>query len=337
MEVARWFVRDEKRQERLKAQLGAKWLSFYLGAVGLFADLAGEPDTALTYNLSCEAIDRQARDRIGRLRDAVRHATDALEVAIRVEADDEIRDRHAFLAFAASLRGELEMPAKAFAEANIIEGRLYGEKLCSVRGIWWAEYLLRSGQTTCARKLTMHNRELCGRNRWQGSVARCEWMLGWLDVVETHWTSARNHLDHAEATFTRGHMIHELARVHLTRAACHLGERHLEPALAACERALDLAAPRKFRLIHSDALVLRARIALVSGDAATARNDAESALQIAEPSEYAWAERDACEVLAQAWGSLVNVTEAARYAHRAAILNHRLIPTAEIRGLSPQF
>lgn len=101
-------------------------------------------------------------------------------------------------------------------------------------------------------------------------------------------------------------MIHWLARVYLTRAECRLGEGYFDRALAACERALDLAAPRNYRLIHADGLVLRARIALARGDATTARNDGESAFQIAEPCEYAWAERDACEALAQAWRNLLS-------------------------------
>lgn len=118
-------------------------------------------------------------------------------------------------------------------------------------------------------------------------------MLGWLDTVEAKCSSAHRHLHQADATFTRGHMIEWLARVHLTRAACHLGEHNLDSALAACERALDLAAPRNYRLWHADGLVLLARIALARGDATSARNDAESALQIADSCEYAWAERDA--------------------------------------------
>jgi len=119
-------------------------------------------------------------------------------------------------------------------------------------------------------------------------------------------------------------MIERLARVHLTRADCRFGEGYLDRALAACERALDLAAPRNYRLIHADAMVLRARIALARGDTTAARNDAESALQIADDCEYAWAERDACATLAQAWGGLGNYAEAARYAGRAASLNRRL-------------
>lgn len=186
-----------------------------------------------------------------------------------------------------------------------------------------------AGQTSRARKLTNRNRKICERNSWQNDVARCEWMLGWLDAVEGDWRSAHRHLDQAEATFTRGHMIQELAHVHLTRAACRLGEGYRDRALVACERALDLAAPRNYRLIHADGLVLRARIALAGNDATTARNDAESALQIAEDCEYAWAERDACEVLARARGNLGNRDEAARYADRAANLKRRLTPADE--------
>jgi hypothetical protein len=67
-------------------------------------------------------------------------------------------------------------------------------------------------------------------------------------------------------------------------------------------------------VIHADGLVL------------PARSDAESALQIAEDCEYAWAERDACEILTAAWSALGNHAEAARYADRAANLNRRLTP-----------
>jgi tetratricopeptide (TPR) repeat protein len=346
MEVARWFVRDEERRQRLESQLGAGQLGFYLASVALFADYAGEPETALPHYSVAEALDRQAGDSInlsivlgnlaavetslGRFGDAVRHTTEALELAIQAGDAQNHCHRHS-LAFVASQRGDMDAAAKAFAEANAIENRLGrdGDDLSGLRGIELAEHLLRTGQTSRARKLTTRNREICARNSWQADVGRCEWMLGWLDVAENDSRSAHSHLNQAEANLTRGHMIQELARVHLTRAACHFGEGQLDPALAACERALDLAAPRNYRLIHADSLVLRARIALARGDAPAARNDAESALQIAEPCEYAWAERDACVVLAQAWRTLGNPAESAPYADRAANLNRRLTPAAK--------
>ena len=347
MEVSRWFVRDEELRRRLEAQLGARGLSFYLNSVGLYAHYAGEPETALPHYATSEAIYRRTTDlgslsqvlqnlaevetSLGRLGDAVRHATEALELAVQAKADQHTCDSHGWLAFAAGLRGDIDTAAKAFAEANTIQNRIDrdGDDLFGLNGTQWAEHLLRRGQISLARTLTTRNREISEQYSWQESVARCEWMLGWLDVVENDSRSAHHHLDQAEATFTRGHMIELVARVHLTRAASHLGEDHLDPALGACERALDLAAPRNYRLIHADGLVLRARIALARGDATAARNDAESALQIAEPCEYAWAERDACEVLAQAWRTLDNTAEFTRYAARAANLNRRLTPTAE--------
>jgi len=347
MEVARWFVRDQERRQRLDAQLGARRLGFYFNDVGLFADLAGESEMALPHYAASEALDRQADDKVnvpidlrnmaeveaslGRLGDAVRHATEALEIAFRAGSDEMTLFCHALLGFAATVRGDIDTAGKAFANANAIENRIdpEGDDLHSLRGILWAEHLLRTGQTSRARKLTARNREICEDNSWLQGVASCEWMLGWLDAVEANWLSAHRHLDQAEVPFTRGHMIQQLARVHLTRATCHFGEGQLEPALAACERALDLAAPRNYRPIHADALVLRARIALASNDATSARNDAESALQIAELCEYAWAERDACELLAQAWRTLGKPAEAARYANGAANLNRRLTPPTE--------
>jgi tetratricopeptide (TPR) repeat protein len=295
MEVARWFVSDEERRQRLEAQLGASRLGFYLSFVGLFAAYAGEPEAALSHFATAEAKTADRKNRsihllslagtetsLGRLGDAVRHATEAL--ALDVPANDErgtLKGR-AYLAFAASLRGDLDSASEEFAEANIIEDHLFRGNPYSLSGTRCAEHLLRSGQTCRARTITAQNREICERNSWQQEAARYEWILGWLDVIESDWISAHRHLDQAEAKFTRGNMIEERARVHLTRSACHLGEAHVEPALAACERALDLAAPRNYRLIHADGLVLRARIALARGDATAARNDAESAIQIAE-------------------------------------------------------
>jgi tetratricopeptide (TPR) repeat protein len=346
MEVARWFVRDDEQRQRLEADLGVRHLCYYLNDVGLFAYIAGEPETASPHLAAAEALYRQAGDNLsltailqtlalvqtslGCLRDSVRYAMEALQLAVTAKNAQRMIDSRTRLAFTASLRGDTDTAVQAFAEANASENRTGdGADLFGLNGIQWAEQLLRTGETSGAHKLTALNGEICKLHSWHEDVAHCEWIFGWLDVVEAKWSSAHSHLDQADATFTRGHMIQELSRVHLTRGACHLGEGHFDLALAACERALDLAAPRHYRLWHADGLVLRARIALARKDAITARNDAESALQIAEPCEYAWAVRDACEVLVQAWRALGNREEAVRYSDRAAELNRRLTRSPE--------
>jgi tetratricopeptide (TPR) repeat protein len=344
MEVSGWFVRDEDRQQRLEAKFGADRLLFYFSFVAGCAAVAGEPETALAYLAASQA---RASDRrslspvlqnlaelqisLGRLGDAVRHSNEALALTTNADPDETVRNRFADLAFATSMSGNIKAAAEAFADASAVQKEIDpdGCDLPGSTGALWAQHLVRTGQTSRARKLTARNRKICERYSDHQNVARYEWMLGWLDVLKADWHSAHHHLDQAEATFTGGHMIEELARVNLTRAACSFGEGNLDRAVAACERALDLAAPRNYRLIHADALVLRARIALASGDATGARNDAEGALQISELCEYPWAERDACEFLAEAWRILGNYAEAVRYAGRVANLNRRLTPTAE--------
>ena len=90
-------------------------------------------------------------------------------------------------------------------------------------------------------------------------------------------------------------MIYDLARVFVTESACYLGQSQWDLALAACERALQLAAPRNYRLIHADALNLRARIKRErpNPDLTGARDDAEAALQLAEACDYHWARLEA--------------------------------------------
>jgi tetratricopeptide (TPR) repeat protein len=211
-------------------------------------------------------------------------------------------------------------------KANAIENRIApdGQDLYSVRGIRWAEHLLRVGAVEKAQPLTEANREICERENWQEDVARCDWILGWLDVCAERWTEARAHLRLARTTFTRGHMIYEIARVLVTEAEALLGQGHAEMAMVACERAFQLAAPRNYRLVHADALTVRARIWLAVAKAARARDDAEAALQLAEFCGYAWGQRDALELLATAYRRLGDEAQAFGFQQHADDWNRQL-------------
>jgi tetratricopeptide (TPR) repeat protein len=344
MDVARGFVRDEARRQALAQKLGLWHLGFYLNEVGRFADLAGEPETALEFYAEGITLTRRQNDNknlstgldnlgltevsLGLLAQAASHFTEALDLAKGI--DDEEGKLHglASTGYTASLRGDVERPDAAFSQANAIENRIHpgNADLYRLRGVQWAEHLLRIGALDLARRLTEANWKISEQKRRQQDVARCEWILGWVDTLAGRRTDAHGHLDRAKATFTAGHMIYDLARVFVTESACFLGQGQCESALAACERALQLAAPRNYRLLHADALNLRAQAALESAGPhpASARDDAEAALQLAEFCEYAWAQRDALELLARAHHQLGNPAEALRCGERAADWNRRL-------------
>ena len=344
MEVARWFVRDAARRRAVRKQLSDRALSFYLNDVGLQAKLAGEPGTALKYLAESVEHDRDAEDwlnlsiclwnlstvevSLGLLDIALGHQSEALQKASKAEAEGEISDCRSLGAYIDSLLGEIARADGAFLEANAFELRFDPDLdgLYSMPGVWWAEHLLRCGERMQSRQLTASNLEICRQNSWNSHSGLCEWILGWLDVLDGHWDAAAAHLVAARDIFIRGHMIHELARTLVTESALWLGRGDHAAALGACERARELAAPRQYRLVHADALVQRARIwlQLFQPDAGRARDDAEAALQLAQTCGYAWAQRDASELLATAYRQLDQPDVSARYQAEADQWSRRL-------------
>jgi len=298
MQVARAFVRNQACNRGLTTRSEMAW---YLNEVGLFAEDAGEPETALEFYAKVIAIYRKEKNEgniciglqnlgrtevlLGYLAQATIHFAEAFELG---SADEPKRHVLSYIGEATSLRGDVDRADTHFAEANAIENRIDAHKLYSLRGIQWAEHLIRIRSEKRARQLTEANRIICDRNGWQQDVARCEWILGWLDTLVCDWSNAHAHLNLAKATFTAGHMIYELARVFVTESACYLGQSQWEHALIACEQALQLAAPRNYRLIHVDALNLRARIKRErpNPDPTGAADDAEFALQLAKECDY---------------------------------------------------
>ena len=348
MEVARWFVRDEVRRNAIREQLSNRHLGLYLACIGLFANTAGEPETALEFRRQAVDLPRNDKDwenltialqnlgetevSLGLLTAAHEHLAESLQLARKIEDNREITDCIVWDSFITTLLGDVVQADKAFADANEIEkGINQDADLYGLNGIQWAEHLQRIGDCMQARQLTEANCQISQRNNWHQTIGQCEWIFGWLDVLEGCFDEASVHLRNAREIFTRGHMIYELARTLVTESAMWLGRGEYQAAYDVCERAREMAAPRNYRLVHADALVQRARIwmSLPKPQPGKARDDAEAALQIARFCSYAWAQRDACELLATACRQLGQPDEAARHQTEADQWNRRLTRTDE--------
>ncbi len=318
MQVARGFLSDQARRQAIVQRISTKRLSYYLNEVAIFAKNAGEPEIALEFYAEAIPLYRKEKDdldlgtcllTLGHIEISLGHLAEAASrfaEAFELVSKDERKKQNVVtsIAYVATLRGGIDRADTCFAEANAIGTQIdsVGVDLYGLRGILWAEHLIRIGSGKRARQLTEANRKICESNSWQEDIAKCEWILGWLDTLASDWPNAHTQLIRAKATFTAGHMIYELARVFVTEAACHLGQNQWDLALAACERALQLAAPRRYRLIHADAMNLRARIALDrrNPDPTDARDDAEAALQLANFCDYHWGQLDARALLDRA-------------------------------------
>lgn len=329
MHCALGFVADEERRTRCEDQLSADALVFYLNAVGLYGANAGELTWAMPYFEAAEAVDRRMSNALplciglqnqvsllttpGRLRDGEAKAREALNLAREIEDDWNVGQSLCHLGTALARRGRVGEAMAAFEEANDIEKRidLQGHELYSPRGVRWADLLLGLGQTARARALTEANATICELHAWQDDVAGCRLTLGRLDAVEGRLDAAVEHLTAAEGVMRRGHLLQRLPPVLLARGGVERRRRRWEAAWRFVGEALRIAMPRGMRLDHADGLVLRARLRFEqekadrTGDAEAlrdaalrAQDDLDAALTLARDCGYAWAERDALELLA---------------------------------------
>jgi hypothetical protein len=117
-------------------------------------------------------------------------------------------------------------------------------------------------------------------------------------------------------------MIPDLGRLVITSGELALARRDAAGVRGHAAEALALAAPRRMRLVHADALVLRGRARMLESEpdsAARALDDAAEALRLARESGYAWAERDALFLSAKAHAARAIAEEpAAATRHREA-------------------
>lgn len=306
------FVRDERRREQCEQRLSQRGLRSYLNDVGLFASYTGHYEHALRYYREAKSMHGEQQDAhnlsidlrneaellvfLGSLSEAQRMASEALRLATEEGDEEGIRYRHCYRGWAAALAGQLRPAALDFALANALEKKMFGVELCSLRGIQWAELLLRSGHPALAARRTKANLRICERYQWNEDIADCHSLLGRCALAEGRPDDAESGLRHAEPILRRGQLLFELARLQITAGDLALARQDAPGAFSRAAEALSLAAPRGMKLVHADALVLRGRARLLEAEihsAARALDDAEEALRLARDCGYAWAERDA--------------------------------------------
>ena len=309
------FVRDGARRQECEKQLSRIHLSYYLNEVGLCASLGGRYSVALRNYSDAEKLDREMNDTrnlgiglrnktelhvfLGQLADAEAAAAEALRLAIGARDEREIINSHPYHGWAAALAGRVRHAAEDFARANELLAKQNEAKdvvLYSIRGIQSAELLLRSGHTALAARRTTANLRICQRNEWNHDNAYCHWVLGTCALAEGRIDDAVLALEIAEPIFHRGQFLFWLARLHITSGALALAQQNAPGAFHRVAEALALAQPRGMKLVHADALVLRGRARLLEAKpdhAIRALDDATDGLRLARDCGYAWAERDA--------------------------------------------
>jgi hypothetical protein len=145
--------------------------------------------------------------------------------------------------------------------------------------------------------------------------------------------SAADQLARAAEILRRGHLLAELPLILLAQADLDRRRLAWDSALRRAEEIVSLAAARRMRLHHADALALRGGVRLDraraeltdnAGIAYQALDDATAARTLARQCGYTWAERDSERLAAAAYDLLGDQERAHQYRREAEALDARL-------------
>jgi tetratricopeptide (TPR) repeat protein len=344
---AAWaFVAIPARQRACLEHLTPRRLAFYLNGVGLSAMNCGDLASALEYLHASARYDRAADDALNLSR-SLQNQTECLsclgeiERATRAAAETlihtasarvEMRNSTASRGWVLMLAGDICGAEECFIKADLIDfaDDPDGEHLYAVNGVQWGDLLARTGRRGPCRRLTDRNRRVCVRHGWNDDVARCDRLLGRLDLVAGDPAEATRRVGAAATTFREGDYLIELAETLSVLADCAHSLGNFDAADRHVHEALDIAGPRRLRLSYVAALTVRA---CIYADRATAnrqddflvrgRDDADAAYRIATRHGLAWQELDALDAHARL-DQVEGIDHG--WARRASTLRARLIP-----------
>lgn len=336
------FVATPDRRAACSDRLSPDDLSFYLNDAGLHAMHAGDLATAREYLSASLQHDRgtgntaqlstglrnlaECLGRLGLPGPALETATEALDWAERSLDDHRVRDGHACLAWAAGLAGDTARAEQHFLIADQLEfaDDPGGHHLYSNRGVWWAEWLARTGRRWAARLLTEDNEAVCHDSNWYSTLSRCERLLGQFILADDDdLDEAGNYLEDAESTLREGGYLADLAETLPALAEWAHAAGDPDKAHQHLTEAIAIAVPRGLVPARVTALTTRARLRASQGSITEGRTDASTALDLATTHDLPWQELDALQAhtaLDQA-GNTSN-----GWSTRATALQSKLIP-----------
>jgi hypothetical protein len=342
------FVATPARRQACLKQLSPDRLRFYLHAVGLHGMHGGDLVTAREYLEEAVHHYREAGNFahlsivlrslaeclvwLGEIESARRATVEAAIHAAPTGDLLKILKVTAHQGYVAMMAGDSRAAEMHFLAADrefLYTNYRGGEHMHALGGVWWGEFLARTGRPGPARSLTNRNRELSTDLGWNEEVARCDRLLARLDLAAGKSASAGHRLTAATATLRDGDYLVELAETLPVLADCARASGDQEGADRHVEEALGITSPRGLLPSHVAALVVRARTCADRVAAGSrihlepGRDAADAAHRIAIRHRLAWHSLDALD--AHAYLDQVESTDRG-WAQQATTLRARLNP-----------
>lgn len=238
--------------------------------------------------------------RIGELEKGLESTKKALEMAEKAGIDKYSCNSKAYLAWMLHLLGKDKEAEEWFKEADELQVKIDPDSdlLYSLRGVFYADFLVSIQRIDEAFELTKANLEICQRNSWPDNISRCHRLLGAIERIKGNHKEAEAHLQSAlEIARKIGMPVLEIEAL-LEFGRLDLDTKKYEDAIHKAEDVLKLCARTGFKLYEPEAELILAKVYLAQRDPNQAKTFATSAYEKANSMHYCIVETEAANLLA---------------------------------------
>jgi tetratricopeptide (TPR) repeat protein len=233
--------------------------------------------------------------RIGELTSALKSAEEALKMAEKAERKGYIINSKAYLGQILNLLGRNREAEENFERADELEREMYGDGLCSLRGIQYADFLISENRIDEASDLTYQNLKLMQQHNAINDISRCHRVLSVICRKRKEYKEAEEHLlTSLEIAKEVGMPSLEIEAL-IESARLYLEKDDLKSAIDTANQILRLCKRTGFKLYEPDAEIILAK-AYLKEDIEKSKHFAESAHRKAKDMQYKIAEKEALKV-----------------------------------------
>ncbi|KPL03424.1 MAG: hypothetical protein AMJ73_07130, partial [candidate division Zixibacteria bacterium SM1_73] len=235
--------------------------------------------------------------RTGEIKNGSESAKKALEMAERAGSDLEIITSKAYVAHISHLLGKGRETQKWFRQADELTKKVTTNRLHSLYGVFYADFLISIKRTDEAFELTRQNLDIGKHENWPDHISRCHRCLAGIERIKGKYGETKFHLDKALELARKVGVPDLEIEALLEYGRLYVQKHEYKNAINAGNEVLRLCQRTGFLLYEPDAEVVLARAYLAQKDFEQAKTFANSAHLKANKMGYKLAENDASKVL----------------------------------------
>ncbi|NQE53703.1 hypothetical protein C5S29_08925 [ANME-1 cluster archaeon GoMg3.2] len=301
---------------------------YLLNGAGLALLSIGRPKEAEELFLTSVSMSIEAKDwenasigyrnladlqfQLGEIESGLESSKKALDAAEKAKSNDDIKTSKAYLAWILPLLGKGEEAGIEFREADELALKIEGNRLRTLAGVQYADFLISMNRIDEAFELTKQNLEICKRNNLLNDISSCRRCHGAIERIMGNHKKAEVHLKNAiEIARKVGRPKLEI-EVLLEFGRLHLDIGRHEDAIRDAKEVQKICARTGFKLYEPEAEIVLSKAYLALNDLEQAKTFAHLAYEKAVGMHYRWQEGDAAHLLGEiclAAGDKVNARE----------------------------